>query len=94
MPAARRAGKKRTRARKAKRRGEPFPLILEIEVPLTDAIHYVRALEMVGKGLTLDHDDAAEPIMTIAGMASERLEAVKTIWNKMLDERRRARRSS
>jgi hypothetical protein len=90
MPRARRARDRRSRARKGKRT-KPFPLILEIEVPLTDAINYVRALEMVGKGMILDHDDAAETIMAVAGMASERLEAVKATWNKVLDEKRRQR---
>jgi hypothetical protein len=49
---------------------------------------------MVGKGLILDRDDAAEPIMAVAGMASERLQVVKAMWNKLLDVRRRARRAS
>ena len=93
MPGQRRAPGKRARARKSKRRADPelSSLLLDMEEPLTDAINYVRALEMVGKGLILDHDDAAEPIMTVAGMASERLEAVKAMWNRVRTENRRQR---
>jgi len=93
MPAARRAGKKRTRARKGKR-SEPFPLILEIEVPLTEAIHYTDALRLIGHGLIAQDDNGGDAIVALAWAAEQRLETVKSIWNKMLDERRRARRAS
>jgi hypothetical protein len=93
MPRARRARDRRSRARNAKR-ATPFPLILEIEVPLTDAIHYTDALRLIGHGLIAQDDNGGEAIVALAWAAEQRLETVKTIWNKMLDERRRARRAS
>jgi hypothetical protein len=47
------------------------------------------ALHIVRKGLILDHDDAGEPIMAVAWMAAERLQAVKATWKKALAEKRR-----
>jgi hypothetical protein len=88
MPRARRARGKRTRARKSKRRGEPYHLILQIEEPLTDAIHYTEALRLMGHGIIAQDDNGGNAIVALAWQMSERLEAVKTIWNKMLEERR------
>jgi hypothetical protein len=93
MPRARRARDRRSRARKGKRT-KPFPLILEIEVPLTDAINYADALRLIGHGLIAQDDNGGEAIVALAWAAEQRLEAVKKIWNRMLDERRRARRAS
>ena len=94
MPRARRARDKRSRARKTKGRGEPLPLILELEEPLTDAIHYTEALRLMGHGLIAQDDNGGDAIVALAWETAQRLEAVKTIWNKMLGERRRARRAS
>jgi stalled ribosome rescue protein Dom34 len=94
MPRARRARDRRSRARKGKRRDTPFPLILEIEVPLTDAIHYADALRLIGHGLTAHDETGGEAIATLAGQMNERLDVVKKIWNRMLDERRRERKAS
>ena len=93
MPRARRARAKRSRARKTKCRAATklSSLLLDLEEPLTDAINYVQALYIVGKGLALDHDNGGEPIMAVSRMAEERLEAVKAMWKKVLDERRRQR---
>jgi hypothetical protein len=93
MPRARRARDRHSPARKGKRT-KPFPLILEIEVPLTDAIHYADALRLIGHGLIAQDDNGGDAIVALAWETMQRLEAVKTIWNKMLDERRRARRAS
>jgi len=93
MPAVRRARKKRSHARRSKRRAESFPLILEIEVPLTDAIHYTDALRLIGHGLIAQDDNGGDAIVALAWETAQRLETVKEIWNKMLDERRRARKS-
>ena len=56
-------------------------MLLDIEVPLNDAIKFVHALRMIGNGLIADYDDGGEPIVAVARAASERLETLKTIWN-------------
>jgi hypothetical protein len=89
MPASRRARKKRSRTRKAKCR-EPYPFILQIEEPLTDAIHYTEALRLMGHGIIAQDDNGGDAIIALAWQTAQRLEKVKKIWNKMLDERRRA----
>jgi hypothetical protein len=59
-----------------------------IEKPLTAAIHYTDALRLIGQGLILHHDEGGDAVAVRAYAAGERLEAVKTIWNRMLEERR------
>lgn len=93
MPRARRARATRSRARKAKRRSAPSSLILDIEVPLTDAIHYVQAMRLMGQGLVLTDDTGGDAIVALAYQTSQRLAKVQEIWNGMLEERRRARRA-
>ncbi len=89
MPGRRRAPAKRTRRRwPARGAADPLPPILQIEEPLLDAIYYVQALHFVGRGLLAEQDNGGEAIMAVARMASERLEAVKEMWNRMLKERR------
>ncbi|MEA2885666.1 MAG: hypothetical protein QOD11_26 [Bradyrhizobium sp.] len=94
MPDRRRAPVKRSRARKAARRAEPFPLILRIEQPLTDAINYVQALYLMGFGLISHHEAGGDALVALAYETGQRLEAVKEIWNEMLGERRRSRSST
>ena len=94
MPRARRARGKHSRARKAKRRGEPYPFILQIEEPLTDAIPYTEALRLMGHGIIAQDDNGGDAIVALAWETAQRLEKVKKIWNSMLNERRRARGAS
>ena len=91
MPGKRRAPVKRLRAQKTARRAEPFPLILRIEEPLTDAINYVQALYLMGFGLISHHETGGDAIVALADETRQRLEAVKEIWNEMLGEKRRSR---
>ena len=67
-------------------------LLLDIEVPLNDAIKYVHALRMIGSGLIAEYDDDGEPIVAVARAAAQRLEAVKDIWNNIYESGRSARR--
>jgi hypothetical protein len=95
MPRARRARDKRTRARKAGRR-DPKKLTLllpKIEVPLNDAIRYVRALNLAAKGVILEYDEDGEGIYAVTSLASERLEEVKDTWRKAHQEWRRQKTS-
>jgi hypothetical protein len=94
MPRARRARDRRPRARKARRRDvDPLPLILQIEVPLRDAMNYVDALRLMGHGLTAHDETGGDAVAALAYEASDRLEKVNKLWNRMLEERRRARRA-
>jgi hypothetical protein len=91
MPGRRWAPVKRPRAQKTPRRAESFPLILRIEEPLTDAIHYVQAMYLMGHGLISHHGAGGDAIVALADETGQRLEAVKEIWNEMLWEKRRFR---
>jgi hypothetical protein len=91
MPGRRRAPVKRPHARKNVRRNKPLLLILGIEEPLTDAINYVQALYLMGYGLILHHETGGDAIVALAQETGQRLESVKKIWNKMLQEKRGAR---
>src|SRR3954453_17404412 len=57
--------------------------LLDIEPPLRDAMHYVWALHFIGMGLIADDDDAGEPVATVARAATEQLEAVRAIWDRL-----------
>jgi hypothetical protein len=91
MPRAK-GGRRRSRApkRAAQRLAEMRSLLLDIEAPLRDAMHYVQALHFIGTGLIADYDDAGEPVAAVAHAATERLEAVKEIWNGIRAAGRRA----
>ena len=84
MPRAHRARDRRSRARKTGRH-EPFPLILEVEVPLTDAIHYAEALRLIGHGLELHDETGGHVVAALARLAALRLRAVEDVWNKALE---------
>ena len=92
MPRAKR-GRKRSRVRKpaALLLKEMRSLLLDIEAPLRDAMHYVWALQFIGSGLIAEYDDDGEPIVAVARVAAERLEAVKEIWGRIHESGRRKR---
>jgi hypothetical protein len=94
MPRRRRAPAKRPHARKTARRAGSFPLILGIEEPLTDAINYVQAMYLMGYGLISHHEAGGDALVALADETGKRLEAVKEIWNEMLGEKQRTRRST
>jgi hypothetical protein len=93
MPRRRRAPVKRSRAQKTAHRAEPFPLLLRIEQPLTDAINFAQALYLMGFGLISHHEAGGDAIVALAHETGKRLEAVKEIWNGMLRERRSSKRT-
>jgi len=92
MPRAKRGGK-RSRAPKdaARRLREMKSLLLDIEVPLRDAMHYVHALQIIGSGLIAEGDNGGEPVIAVARAAEERLEKVEDIWNRIFESERTAR---
>jgi hypothetical protein len=92
MPGRRRAPVKRARAQETARRAEPFPLLLRIEQPLTDAINYVQAMYLMGFGLISHHEAGGDALVALAHETGKRLEAVKEIWNEVLREKRSPKR--
>ena len=56
--------------------------LLDIEVPLNDAIDHVQALRLIGQGLIAEYHDAGSPIIATAHAAAERLDALKEIWDR------------
>jgi hypothetical protein len=91
MPRSRRAPDKRPHARKTPRRAEAFPLLLRIEQPLTDAINFAQAMYLMGFGLLSHHEAGGDAIVALAHETGKRLEAIKEIWNEVLNEKRRSR---
>jgi hypothetical protein len=91
MPGKRRAPVKRPRAQKTTRRAEAFPRLLRIEQPLTDAINYVQALYLMGFGLISHHEAGGDALVALAHETGKRLEAVKEIWNEVLQMKQRSR---
>ncbi|TMJ05959.1 MAG: hypothetical protein E6G97_01340 [Alphaproteobacteria bacterium] len=91
MPRAK-GGRRRSRApkRAAQRLAEMRSLLLDIEAPLRDAMHYVQALHFIGMGLIADDDAAGEPVAAVAHAAAERLETLKQIWNGIHESGQRA----
>ena len=59
-------------------------LALDMEEPLNEAIDAVHALRLMGYGLTeLSGEVEGRALAAIAGMACERLDAVKQIWGSL-----------
>lgn len=63
----------------------------DMEVPMTQAIELVRAIEMIGNGMEADRNDEGRPIATVARAASERLHDMKRHWLGVLKAARRGR---
>src|SRR4051812_26275298 len=92
MAASRRAAKKRSRPRKKRRGGDPLPLLLQLEEPLRDVTNYTDALRLIGHGLTAHDETGGDAVAALAYAAGDRLEVVREIWNRIVEEKRRARR--
>ena len=64
--------------------------LLDLEVPLNNAIDHVHALSLIGQGLIAVYHDAGSAIVTTAHAASEQLDALKEVWDRTRDIGRRA----
>ena len=91
MPGRRPVLRKHVRALEspARRLRLVMDLAYDMEEPLTDSANFVRALGLIGDSLEAVHDDAGEPIVTIAWAASKRLGDLKKTWEKLLRAHRR-----
>jgi hypothetical protein len=91
-----RASRRRTRPQKSARRilDDMRDKLLDLEVPLNDAIDHVQALSLIGQGLIAEYHDAGSAIVTTAHAASERLDALKEIWDSTRDIGRRSARDT
>ena len=90
MPGVAGARAKRLRAQ-APRRLKPskiLALALDMEEPLTDALAYVQALHLIGYGLWTDRDSNGRSIVTVARAASEQLESIREIWDRVIKSAR------
>jgi hypothetical protein len=94
MPKA--SGLRRTLRQRSARRilDDMRAKLLDIEVPLNDAIDHVQALRLMGQGLIAEYHDAGSPIMAVAHAAEERLDALKEIWDATREIGRRAARDN
>jgi len=68
--------------------------LLDLEVPLNDALDHVQALRLIGQGLIAEYHDAGSPIIATAHAAEERLDALKEIWNTTREIGRRSARDT
>jgi hypothetical protein len=55
---------------------------MDMEVPLREATELVLALRLIGHGITAHDGEEGAAITTVAWQASERLAAVKELWDK------------
>lgn len=94
MPRSARLSRPKRRPQKSARRvlDDMRVKLLDLEVPLNDAIDHVQALGLIGQGLIAEYHDAGSAIVTTAFAAGERLEAVKEIWDSTRDIGRRPAR--
>jgi hypothetical protein len=73
-------------------------MLLDIDEPLNDAIDYVQSLRLIGGAVLYGYDDSGRAILAVTSAASERLDDLKKIWNRIHaagrrepDKRRRKR---
>ena len=96
MPrSARVSGPKRRPPKSARRALDDMRVkLLDLEVPLNDAIDFVQALRLIGHGLIAEYHDAGSPIIATAHAAEDRLDALKEIWNATRDIGRQSARGA
>jgi hypothetical protein len=84
MPRTKRAPGKRPRARDtAKSLAKVRGLAVDMEVPLDEAADFVLALRLIGNGLIADYNNDGRAIAAVAWAASQRLDALRDIWDRM-----------
>ena len=54
-----------------------------MEVPLNEASDFVLALRLIGNGLVADHNCDGRAIAAAAWAASQRLDALRDIWDRI-----------
>jgi hypothetical protein len=91
-----RASRKHARPQKSARRilDDMRVKLLDLEVPLNDAIDHVQALSLIGQGLIAEYHDAGSAIVTTAHAASEQLDALKEMWDRTREIGRRPARGT
>ncbi len=80
-----RAPVKRSRARtSAKPPAKVHDLVFDMEVPLNEAIDHLVALRLIGRNLTTLDKENGRAIVTTSWAASQQLDTLKDIWNRIL----------
>ncbi len=88
-PLRARRSKAPSRASKPSARAAIISLALDMEEPLHDARALVHALRLIGHAMADFHGDEGLPIVTVASAASERLDALSTAWNGIIEASRK-----
>jgi hypothetical protein len=84
MPRTKRAPGKRPRAHDtAKSLAKVRGFAVDMEVPLNEASDFVSALRLIGNGLAADYNNDGRAIAAAAWAASQRLDALRDIWDRM-----------
>jgi hypothetical protein len=92
MPSTKRAPGKRLRAKDARKSlAKVRALALDMEEPLTEAAAFLVALQLIGYGLSANRDNGGDAVSTIARATSERLDALKDLWDRMFVHSKRDR---
>lgn len=76
MPGTARAPRRRSRARKAEWRDPITNIAIRLHQPMDEALALLRALVLVGHGMSELGNDEADAVLTLARAASERLAEV------------------
>ncbi len=71
-----------------------FSLACEMEEPLSRALAYSGALELIGFGLNRTGDDHGQAVLAIAEAMTADLEAVQKAWRQIMAAGSSARRRS
>ena len=92
MPRPRRASGKRLRVKDAQKSlAKIRGLALDMEEPLTEAAAFLVALQLIGYGLSANRDNGGDAVSTIARATSERLDALRDLWDRMFVQSKHGR---
>jgi hypothetical protein len=84
MPSTKRAPGKRLRVKDARKSlAKIRSLALDMEEPLTEAAAFLVALQLIGYGLSANHDNGGNAVSTIARTTLERLDVLRDLWDRM-----------
>lgn len=61
-----------------------FMLVAEMEEPLDRALAFVRAIDLMGLGLSGIADDHATAVIAIAQTLTDEITAAKNIWRQLM----------
>jgi hypothetical protein len=84
MPSTKRAPGKRLRVKNTQKSlAKLRALALDMEEPLTEAAGFLVALQLIGYGLSANHENGGNAVSIIARSTLERVDVLRDLWNGM-----------